>query len=70
MQPFREQKTSKTVNSLPKTLMYNPQVWLALATLPCLGILITGRTVTYWLTQFGLASEEIFRGIQLPVIDP
>ncbi|MEM9807016.1 MAG: hypothetical protein AAF959_17255 [Cyanobacteria bacterium P01_D01_bin.56] len=70
MQPFREKSTPKTVSDLPQTLTNNPQLWLALATLPCLGLLVAGRTVTYWLTQFGLASEEIFRGIQLPVIDP
>lgn len=70
MQPFREKSTQKTVNDLPFTLVNNPQILLALATLPCLGVLIIGRTLTYWLTQFGLASEEIFRGIQLPVLDP
>lgn len=70
MQPFRENSAPKTVSDLPQTLLSNPQLWLALATLPCLGLLVAGRTVTYWLTQFGLASEEIFRGIQLPVIDP
>ena len=70
MQPFREKSTPTTASSPQQTLINNPQIWLALATLPCLGLLIAGRTVTYWLTQFGLASEEIFRGIQLPVIDP
>lgn len=69
MQPFREESTPKT-DSIPQlTLITNPQILLAVATLPCLGLLIAGRTVTYWLTQFGLASEEIFRGIQLPVLD-
>ncbi|MBE9069195.1 hypothetical protein IQ260_21345 [Leptolyngbya cf. ectocarpi LEGE 11479] len=70
MQPFREKSTQKAAHELPFMLVDNPQIWLAVATLPCLGILITGRTLTYWLTQFGLASEEIFRGIQLPVLDP
>lgn len=69
MQPFREESTPKT-DSIPQlSLINNPQILLAVATLPCLGLLIAGRTVTYWLTQFGLASEEIFRGIQLPVLD-
>jgi hypothetical protein len=70
MQPFREKSTSKTVNPLPLTLVSNPQIALALATLPFLALLIMGRTLTYWLMQFGMASEEIFRGIQLPVLDP
>lgn len=70
MQPFREKSPQKTVSDLPFTLVTNPQIWLAIATLPCLGLLIAGRTLTYWLTQFGLTSEEIFRGIQLPVLDP
>ncbi|MEM9976389.1 MAG: hypothetical protein AAF151_18470 [Cyanobacteria bacterium J06656_5] len=70
MQPFREKNTQNTVNDLPFTLIYNPQIALALATLPCLALLIVGHTLSYWLMQFGLASEEIFRGIQLPVLDP
>ena len=70
MQPFREKSTQKTVNNLLFTLVNNPQLGLALATLPFLGLLIIGRTLTYWLSQFGLASEEVFRGIQLPVLDP
>ena len=70
MQPFREKSTQKTVNNLPFTFVNNPQFALALATLPCLGLLIVGRTLSYWLTQFGMASEEIFRGIQLPTLDP
>ena len=69
MQPFREQSPQK-VDSIPQlTLITNPQILLAMATLPCLGLLIAGHTITYWLHQFGLASEEIFRGIQLPVLD-
>ena len=70
MQPFREKSTQKIVNDLPLTMAASPQLWLALATLPCLGLLIVGRTLTYWLTQFGMASEEIFRGVQLPNLDP
>ena len=70
MQPFREKSTQKTVNDLPFTLVNNPQISLALATLPFLGVLIMGRTLTYWLMQFGMASEEIFRSVQLPVLDP
>ena len=70
MQPFREKSTQKTINNLPFTLVNNPQLGLALATIPCLGLLVVGRTLTYWLTQFGLASEEVFRVIQLPVLDP
>ncbi|MEA5464466.1 hypothetical protein [Leptothoe sp. PORK10 BA2] len=70
MQPFREKTPPKTFNDLPFTLIYNPQIGLALATLPCLGLLIIGHSLSYWLMQFGLASEEIFRGIQLPVLDP
>lgn len=69
MQPFREKSTQKAVNNLPFTLINNPQIGLALATLPCLGLLILGRTLTYWLMQFGMASEEIFRGVQLPILD-
>ncbi|ESA35774.1 hypothetical protein N836_01090 [Leptolyngbya sp. Heron Island J] len=69
MQPFREKTTQQPVNNLPFTLIANPQIGLALATLPCLGLLILGRTLTYGLVQFGMASEEIFRGIQLPVLD-
>jgi hypothetical protein len=70
MQPFREKSTQKLVNTLPFTLVNNPKIGLALATLPLLGLLLLGRTLTYWLMQFGMASEEIFRGIQLPVLDP
>ncbi len=70
MQPFREKTTQKNVNDLSFTLINNPQIGLALATLPFLGLLVTGHILTYWLTQFGMASEEIFRGIQLPVLDP
>ena len=70
MQPFREKSTPKTVNDLPLTLIKNPQIVLAVATLPFLGILLVGNTLTYWLTQFGMASEEIFRSIQLPILDP
>ncbi|NEQ50350.1 MAG: hypothetical protein F6K11_09495 [Leptolyngbya sp. SIO3F4] len=55
---------------MPFTLINNPQIGLALATLPFLGILIVGHTLTYWLMQFGMASEEIFRSIQLPILDP
>ena len=70
MQPFREKKTQKPLNTLPFASVINPQIGLALATLPCLGLLILGRTLTFGLVQFGMASEEIFRGIQLPVLDP
>ncbi|WP_250564975.1 hypothetical protein [Adonisia turfae] len=69
MQPFREKYTPETVTPLPLPLVSNPQIALALATLPFLAFLIMGRTLTYWLMQFGMASEEIFRGIQLPVLD-
>ena len=70
MQPFREKSTPKTVSDLPFILIKNPQIGLAVATLPFLGILLVGHTLTYWLMQFGMASEEIFRSIQLPVLDP
>ena len=70
MQPFRENSTQETVTNIPFTLVNNPQITLALATLPFVGLLIVGRTASYWLVQFGKASEEIFRGIQLPVLDP
>ncbi|MEM9265937.1 MAG: hypothetical protein AAGA46_10480 [Cyanobacteria bacterium P01_F01_bin.13] len=70
MQPFREKSTQKVANDLPFTLVNNSQIGLALATLPFLSVLIVGHALTYWLTQFGMASEEIFRGIQLPVLDP
>ncbi|MGD1856764.1 MAG: hypothetical protein ACFB2W_21220 [Leptolyngbyaceae cyanobacterium] len=70
MQPFREKATQKTAGDMPFTLVNNPQLGLALATLPFLGLLIISHTLTYWLMQFGLASEEIFRSIQLPVLDP
>ncbi|MEM8611679.1 MAG: hypothetical protein AAGF93_06645 [Cyanobacteria bacterium P01_H01_bin.105] len=70
MQPFREKSTPKTVNDLPFTLVNNPQIGLALATLPFVGLLLVGRILSYWLMQFGMASEEIFRGTQLPVLDP
>ncbi len=69
MQPFREKSTQKPVNNLSFTLVNNPKLGLALATFPCLGLLIVGRALTYWLMQFGMASEEVFRGIQLPVLD-
>ncbi|NEP60078.1 MAG: hypothetical protein F6K31_24245 [Symploca sp. SIO2G7] len=69
MQPFREKSTQKSTIDLPFTIVNDPKLWLAFATLPCLGLLIVGSTVTYWLTQLGMASEEIFRGIQLPVLD-
>ncbi|MEO0870061.1 MAG: hypothetical protein AAFY17_16850, partial [Cyanobacteria bacterium J06642_11] len=49
MQPFREKSAPKTVSNIPNTLINDPQIWLALATLPCLGVLIAGRTITYGL---------------------
>lgn len=69
MQPFREKSAQKPADTLPFTLVNNPQIGLALATVPCLGLLVVGHTLTYWLMQFGMASEEIFRGIQLPVLE-
>ncbi len=70
MQPFRENSTQTIANDLPFTLVNNPKIILALATLPFLSVLVVGHVLTYWLMQFGMASEEIFRGIQLPVLDP
>ncbi|MEM9152853.1 MAG: hypothetical protein AAGB19_20700 [Cyanobacteria bacterium P01_F01_bin.3] len=69
MQPFREKNTPKAASNPPFTLVNNPQIGLALVSLPFLGLLIVGRTLAYWLMQFGMASEEIFRGIQLPVLE-
>ena len=70
MQPFREKVAEKTVSDLPFVLTKNPQIGLALATVPFLGLLIVGHTLSYWLIQFGMASEEMFRGIQLPNLNP
>lgn len=71
MQLFREKTSDSPTQVRHDSLQLgSPQLWLSVATLPCLSLLILGRTLTYGLTQFGMASEEVFRGIQLPIIDP
>jgi hypothetical protein len=43
---------------------------LSLATAPVLVALVGGRTVTNFILEISRASEEVFRGDRLPIIDP
>jgi hypothetical protein len=45
-----------------------PELIVGLATIPCLGLILCGRTLSHWVTQLGVASEEVFRGERLPVL--
>ena len=47
----------------------NPTLWLSLATIPLLLFLLSTKALFDLMQQFGLASEELFRGDRLPVIN-
>lgn len=69
MQPFRSSSAEINVPTVPIEGVKS-EVLVSLATVPCLGILILGRTAIHWIHQLGVASEEVFRGERLPVITP
>lgn len=47
----------------------NPTLWLSLATIPLLLFLLSAKALFDLMQQLGLASEELFRGDRLPVIN-
>lgn len=57
-----KQNSANTVN--PANLL------LSLATAPVLVALVGGRTVTHLILEISRASEEVFRGDRLPILDP
>lgn len=47
----------------------NPTLWLSLATIPLLLFLLSAKALFDLMQQLGLASEELFRGDRLPIIN-
>ncbi len=47
----------------------NPTLWLSLATVPLLVFLLSGKALFDLMQQLGLASEELFRGDRLPILN-
>ncbi|ACK72607.1 hypothetical protein PCC7424_4237 [Gloeothece citriformis PCC 7424] len=47
----------------------NPSLWLSLVTSPFLLFLIALQSVIEGLRELGIASEEIFRGDRLPILN-
>ena len=68
MQPFRADSDENRRPALPQ-LSIAPEWLVGLATIPCLGGLVFARTAQNWLIQLGVASEEVFRGQRLPVLN-
>ncbi|MEL6814498.1 MAG: hypothetical protein AAFP03_06760 [Cyanobacteria bacterium J06598_3] len=67
MQSFREPATSKRP-SLNISLPIAVELTISLGTLPLLAILTSSRALSFGLGQLGNASEELFRGQQLPTL--
>ena len=67
MQPFRS-KSDEVKLSSPLAIKVEADVLVSLATIPLLGALSCGRAINRWIIELGLASEEIFRGERLPVL--
>lgn len=67
MQSFREPATSKRP-SLSISLPIAVELSISLGTLPLLAILTSGKALAFGLSQLGEASEELFRGEQLPTL--
>ncbi|MEL7329404.1 MAG: hypothetical protein AAGJ69_06125 [Cyanobacteria bacterium J06559_1] len=67
MQSFREPEASKRP-SLGISLPIAIELTIGLSTLPMLAILTSSRVLSFGLLQLGHASEELFRGEQLPTL--
>lgn len=67
MQSFREPTASKHP-SLSLSLPIAVELTIGLGTLPLLAILASSRALSFGLLQLGNASEELFRGEQLPTL--
>ncbi|MEO1592643.1 MAG: hypothetical protein AAFU71_15320 [Cyanobacteria bacterium J06632_22] len=67
MPSFRsDTSTSTPLRSLPVTVS---PVWLtSAATVPLLAALVAERLLNEGMLQVGLACEEVFRGVRLPLI--
>ncbi|MEO1401059.1 MAG: hypothetical protein AAFV72_07335 [Cyanobacteria bacterium J06635_1] len=68
MQPFRAE-SDKFKLQRPPELPIAPEWLVGLATVPLLGGLVLAHTAQHWLIQVGVASEELFRGERLPVLN-
>ncbi len=62
--PFGRDRTPQSFD-----LPGNPTLWLSLATIPLLLFLLSAKALFDLIQQLGLASEELFRGDRLPVIN-
>lgn len=64
--PFERDRTPPSIDfDLPG----NPTLWLSLATIPLLLFLLSAKALFDLMQQLGLASEELFRGDRLPIIN-
>ena len=62
-------KSTETKNCLNNSQSFVVPEWLlSLATAPLLVSLVSGRAAFKLVQDFGLASEEIFRGDRLPIL--
>jgi hypothetical protein len=55
-------------NHISKESILNPNCWLSLTTIPFIVTLSLIESTGKSLIEMGTASEEIFRGIRLPII--
>ncbi|MEM9089098.1 MAG: hypothetical protein AAGC93_10175 [Cyanobacteria bacterium P01_F01_bin.53] len=67
MKSFRE-PTANTLPPLSISLPIAVDLTVSLGTMPLLVLLTSGRAITSGLAELGAASEEVFRGEQLPVL--
>lgn len=68
MQPFRAESDKFRLQKLPE-LPISPEWLVGLATVPLLGGLVMAHAAQDWLIQLGVASEELFRGERLPILN-
>lgn len=47
----------------------HPSLWVSLMTGPFLVSLVSAKLLSDWMQQVGFASEELFRGDRLPVLN-
>lgn len=67
MRSFRE-STTTGLPPLSISLPVAVDLSLTLGTVPLVALLVSGRAIATSLIQLGTASEEVFRGEQLPTL--
>jgi hypothetical protein len=67
MQPFRS-RSDQILTSPTVGLALQPEWLVSAATVPLVSALVISRALSHVMIQMGMASEEIFRGVRLPVL--